>query len=210
MIIDKIFEKKISEFQSHTREKDEIYVTDLVQCPLKYHFSKNYRELELQTIFEPQIILGDLVHLGFHEIIRKIFGNETVIMTEVELKNIIEYEGITYTIKGRADNIIKTQDGETFIIEVKSAKSSLGIPHQHHIQQLQIYLWMTGIKKGILVYFTNDKITEYFLETKYNNSYIQNMIRQLIEMNPAPKYDWECDYCPFIKICPRAVRKSEK
>ena len=102
-----------------------------------------------------------------------------------------------YVVKGRVDawNPVSRE-----VVEIKTARSSHGVPHEHHILQLQIYMEILGVDKGLLVYITPDRLLEYtVLKASVD---IEGFVRELVGDSVHPRWDWECRYCVYSKLCP--------
>ncbi len=197
MIVEFLAKKKMEDYLSHIREQDTFYITDLVRCPLKTEFETKYKELAVSEVYTPATMLGDIVHKGLESLIR--IENYTT-RTEVEGEKIINLEK-PFKIKGRSDIILENEN-EKIIIEIKSARSDNGIPHKHHIMQLQLYLWLFEAKKGILFYITPDRFTEFEINQPMDDATVINLVQQNIQKSPSPRFPWECQYCIFSIICP--------
>lgn len=198
MLVEKIFKKKLEDYLSHIKEENTLYVTDLVRCPLKNKYEKIYKELTLSEVFTPSAILGDLVHAGLEDFIKNNFSNAQV---EVELEKDIQVNDRPIKIKGRMDAVAEI-DGERTVIEIKSARADKGLPHEHHKVQLQIYLWLTGLRKGLLVYITPDRVTEYEIKEPIDEAGAIRLVEETLKGNKAPRYPWECKYCVYSNVCP--------
>ena len=173
------------------REENVVYVTELVECPMKRVFRKDLWYFETTN---PSLILGRLVHEGLEKLLKQIFPNHNI-QTEVE----VEKQYGELKIRGRIDAII-----DDVIVEIKYMRGIKGeLPLEHHKLQLRIYKWMTGKRKGIILYITPDGIKEYKDDKPVNNAEIM----QIIERNEIPRYDWECKYCAFSRFCPFAKVK---
>lgn len=201
MIVEYLTKLKLQDYMSHQKEKDTLYVTDLLRCPLKISFEERYKELAISQVFSPAAILGDLVHKGL-ETLGSIEGYK--INAEVEGKREIQLsdQNRKITIKGRADIILEKESGEKIIVEIKSSRSDKGLPHKHHMMQLQAYLWLFGIGKGILLYITPDRIAEFETSTPLDDATIIKLVQQNLALSPSPRFDWECKYCIFSILCP--------
>lgn len=206
MIVEYLTKLKLQDYISHQKEKDTLYITDLLRCPLKLSYEEKYKELAISQIFSPAAILGDLVHKGLESL-----GaiEDYKIHAEVEGKKEVELPELNrkITIKGRADVILEKSTGEKIIVEIKSSRSDKGLPHKHHMIQLQAYLWLFGIGRGILLYITPDRITEFETTTPLDDSTIVKLIIQTLSLNPSPRFEWECKYCVFAILCPN--KKSD-
>ena len=198
MIVEKILKKKLEEYLSHVKEENTLYVTDLVRCPLKNYYEKIYKELAMSEVFTPSAILGDFVHVGLEDFIKNNFTNA---QAEIDAEKVIPVDDKQIKIKGRVDAIAEI-DGEKTVIEIKTARADKGLPHEHHKAQLQIYLWLTGIKKGLLVYITPDRITEYTVNEPLDDAVVIRLAEETLKMTKMPRYSWECKYCVFSSLCP--------
>ena len=198
MIVEKVLRKKLEEYLSHVKEENTLYVTDLVRCPLKNYYEKTYKELAMSEVFTPSAILGDFVHAGLEDFIKNNFANS---QAEMDVEREILVNGRQIKIKGRIDALAEI-DGEKTVIEIKTARADKGLPHEHHKAQLQIYLWITGIKKGLLVYVTPDRITEYPINEPLDEAVVIRLAEETLKMSKTPRYSWECKYCVFSSVCP--------
>jgi len=173
------------------REQNEVYVTELVECPLKREFRK---ELWFLEVTNPSLILGRLVHEGLEKLLQQMFLDKQV-QIEVEVEK--EFEDMK--IKGRIDAIVDNE-----IVEIKYMRGIRGeLPLEHHELQLKLYKWLTGIRKARIIYITPDGIKEYKNDKPINSAEIM----QILENNNIPRYEWECKYCAFAKFCPYAKVK---
>ncbi len=197
MIQEILYKLRLEDAKKHLRKEKEFYVTDLVRCPLKMEYELKYPELVLQQIYNPSTILGDAVHKGIEQIL-------------VEAKDLklldgsveIEVEGSKkvddYVVKGRIDAIIYRDNEQRIGVEIKYARSDLGLPLQHHVMQVKIYNWLFDLNETILIYLTPDRITEY----RVNERVDEYEILGLITSRQAPRWGWECSYCVFSVLCP--------
>ncbi|MEM4976110.1 MAG: CRISPR-associated protein Cas4 [Desulfurococcaceae archaeon] len=188
-----IYEKVVNEQISRIEELKNpgiIYVTDLVFCTHKFHLKKNYPWLSIS--FEPSAILGSIAHWGLERVLA-----EKGLVAEFDVQTEVEVQGKKYLLKGRVDAI---DVSNRVVIEVKTARSAVNLPKEHHVKQLNIYLNMLKYEKGILVYITPIKLVEYVIET--SSLSLEDEIRDLIEDKYHPRYPWECKYCEFSKLCP--------
>ncbi|MCG2909640.1 MAG: Dna2/Cas4 domain-containing protein, partial [Stygiolobus sp.] len=100
-----------------------------------------------------------------------------------------------------ADAIIQ-QNNERIVVEIKSAKGDKGLPLEHHKAQLQLYLWLFNVRKGILIYVTPDRVTEYIIDQPADEVGVIRLTEETLRASKAPRYQWECKYCVFKVICP--------
>lgn len=121
-------------------------------------------------------------------------------------------------IKGRADLLLES-DNKNILIELKTAKSLKYIeqaPKIEHILQATTYyiLFLENNIKIDEVYIIYAKTPDYELKihkidpTLYIEA-VKSEYEALIKayengIEPEPKPDWFCDYCPYNAICPFA------
>lgn len=191
-----IYELRLKDFNEKLKELRDpsvIYVSDLISCSHKRVFRIKFPELEFR--FEPYMILGELVHRGLEDVLRK-KGFEQ----EVSIEKTVEINGETYIVKGRIDAF---NDSDGVVVEIKTARSSQGIPHRHHILQIQIYMNMVDAKEGLLIYITPDRILEYKVIKETID--IDELVKETINDAVHPRWDWECRYCIYNRMCPYRV-----
>ncbi|ADV64440.1 CRISPR-associated protein Cas4 [Desulfurococcus mucosus] len=180
------------------RDGSTIYVTDLVACSHKYHMRRKYPELTIG--FEPSMVLGELLHKGLEEVLK---GEGYEVEKSVEVP--VEIDGARYIVKGRVDAY---NPGTRTVVEIKSSRTSRGIPKPHHVEQLNIYLNIMDVESGILVYVTSDKIVEYVIPRERVD--VTGLVRNTLGNLVHPRYEWECEYCVFRRLCPYAREEGEK
>ena len=210
MIQEVLYKLQLRDFEEHSVSGDNVvHVSALVQCPLKWFFAAKYPELARAQQFQGYMILGKLVHLGLQGTVEKFmseFGFRRV-SVEVPLEKRINVDGpanlpTIITVKGRADILAETFDGEKVIVEIKTARGDYNMPSPHHVLQLRTYMNMANISKGILLYITPDRIAEYTVNNPLSDHELQKLITEFMQRK-APRYDWECQYyCPYAVLCP--------
>lgn len=205
MIVEKIFKNKLDEYFAHQKEENVFYVTDLVKCPLTLKYENEYKDLAITNSLNSSAIMGTFIHSGLEDFLKSNFSN---IQTEVPVEKEIVVQGKNIKIKGRVDAIIGT-NGEKVVVEIKSGRSDKGIPHEHHIIQLRIYLWLTGIRKGLLLYITSDRIAEYSVNEPLDEAEIIRLVEETLKMSKAPRYQWECKYCVYAKVCSMVQQQNQ-
>ena len=197
MIQEILYKLRLEDAKKHSRKEKEFYVTDLVRCPLKMVYELKYPELVLQQIYNPSTILGDVVHKGIEQIL--IEAKDLKLLdgrVEIEVEGSKKVDD--YVVKGRIDAIIYRDNGQRIGVEIKYARSDLGLPLQHHVMQVKIYNWLFDLNETILIYLTPDRITEY----RVNERVDEYEILGLITSRQAPRWSWECSYCVFSVLCP--------
>jgi len=194
MIVERLFQWRVEEHNKHKREKDIVWVTDLIYCPLKPKYETKYPILSEANCYDPYTMQGLLVHVGLEKLLEEWFNAKTEAEAERSLGN--------KRIRGRIDALL---ENSRIGIEIKTAKADSYIPYEHHIEQAKTYNWLSNLDKTILVYVTPERIAEYEITESYSNAEIRNMLSNL----KTPKYDWECSYCSYSLICPSKVVKRK-
>lgn len=190
-IIEILYKRRLKEFSDRIEElrnPNVVYVTELVTCSHKRFYRLNYPELTLT--FEPTLILGELLHYGLEEVLREEGYN-----VEVEVERDYTVNGGEYKLKGRVDAL-----GRGGVVEIKTGRAGQTLPHQHHILQLQVYMELLDVNWGILVYVTPDRLVEFKVERE--SVRIEELISDTIKDSTHPRWEWECRYCPYSKLCP--------
>ena len=196
-LIKEIYSWRKKEKEKHVREPKVYYVTDLVRCSLKREFETLYSDLNAYEIFYPPFVLGDLLHKGLQSMLQEILGERIVVEVEGEKKLSLP-EGSEIIIRGRSDGIITLDNEKRIGVEIKSSRTDFNIPMDHHIDQARIYNWLFDLEETLLLYVTYERITQYRVREKISEEEIISRIKYV----SAPRYSWECSYCPFALICP--------
>ncbi len=173
-----------------------IYVTDLVACTHKYKLRRLYPELTIR--FEPSALVGEMIHIGVEKYLER--EGYTI---EYPIEKKYEVDNIEYILKGRVDAF---HPEKKIVVEIKSGRDVQNKPLEHHIYQLQIYLNILDVDRGILFYVTPDGFLEY--EFKREKMNIKSLIKMLVNDEIHPRWEWECRYCLFRRICSYALREK--
>uniref|UniRef100_A0A7J3ZM25 CRISPR-associated exonuclease Cas4 n=1 Tax=Fervidicoccus fontis TaxID=683846 RepID=A0A7J3ZM25_9CREN len=193
-----LYERKRQEFLERVEElKDEntIYVTELISCPQKRVYRISFPELTFK--FDPHLLLGEMAHVGLQS-----YLSQAGFEVEKEIEEGVEVEGRVFKVKGRIDAY-----SENLIVEIKTGRPGQRLPQAHHVLQTKIYLLMTGAQRGILVYLTSDRLVEY--QVDYDESLeLGSLVVEYLREGKIPRWEWECRYCVFNKICPYTVSQQ--
>lgn len=202
-LIKLIYDLSKEELAKHVRESNVYWVSDLVRCLLKRDYELKYPELSLREVFTPAFIYGNMIHRGLQSMLKEVFADK--VMVEVESSKEIQLPGNSskVVIKGRADAILATDEGNVGI-EIKTSRSDMNLPHDHHVDQVMIYNWLFNLKYSLLIYITPDRVTQYEVLDRVLDSEVANRILDV----RYPRYPWECNYCVYSVLCPykRTVR----
>ena len=211
--VDMLYRFFREEREDHQREDGVFWVTDLVACSAKIQFSRKYPELELAKLFDPVLVQGTLVHYGVEWLLGKMLAEEGYEVksevegsVEIKLRNYFTRVPLEeVVVKGRAD-LLAFKDNERIGVEVKTARADLSLPHEHHVDQARIYNTIFSLDATYIVYVTPDRIAQFVVDNRMG---LQDIARRIVEQS-TPRYDWECQYCPFSILCPYKVTKQKK
>lgn len=205
VILELIYAYRRREWEKHFKRKEnEWWVTDLVRCSLKRDFELKFPDLTLQEILSPPFIVGDMIHKGLECVLSEVLGEARMkVYVEKEHAVKIDVEGYgKVSIKGRIDLMVDT-GSEKIGIEIKSVRSDISIPHEHHVDQVRAYNWLFNLNRTILVYVSYDRVCEFEVKDRMS---VDEVKRRILERK-IPRYDWECNYCIFNRICHARKRK---
>lgn len=126
----------------------------------------------------------------------------------------IEHKGLN--LKGEYDKIVEIE-GIQYLIDIKTCKDSATawdrIPYPSHILQVQIYMFMTGVHNGVLLYENKNtqEIAEFHFPFNQDvfDKKVRNKIRYLnkyVKLNKVPQREFEksnieCMWCDFKYTC---------
>ena len=194
-ILDHSIEKYLKPFIGRELRENEITVHEFIGCKRKMLLLRNLPELEYSISINPRIVLGELIHLGILKILGK--RDEKIVYKDIILNN------KRYRFIGMIDAIINNS-----IIDFKfTLLPSENLPSEKHVLQVKMYMWLTGLEEGYLLYFTPNEILEYKIDEKLSDE----DIKRLYEHWDSPRYSWECDYCPVKRYCElKYLRKREE
>lgn len=95
-------------------------------------------------------------------------------------------------------------EGRKRIIEIKTVRSVVNAPFEHHILQARIYLWLLKVKDAELWYFAGDGVKFYYI----SNPCTDNEIQEIIRTPSAPRWSqWECNMCKYNQLCELRIQE---
>lgn len=207
MILDRIYEsqKEIIDKISSSISLERPYsapVTTLIHCYTKAMFDKRfgmYRPIPTSV----NILLGLLFDFTIKVALQGYPPPDIYFVKEYR-----DGEGNVFRIHASPDVLL---EGE--VVELKYTSTPLeSIPLEHHEAQLKIYMNIAE-SGGRLVYLTPRGVREFFYDggEAFTDDEIALLAREFFIERKSPRYEWECQYCPYRAICPLAVqRKSEE
>jgi len=168
---------------------EKIHVTEACGC-LRYAYFR--RTVKLKPEPNYYIFMG----IAIHDSILKYISDQT----EVHVENDV--------LTGYADAIIEI-NGEKYVLELKTVVRLPNKPYKTHVEQLNCYLNMLGVEKGIIVYiqrsdgrkavFVVNRDPDLFTVTLDKARYLRKCLDE--GKPPAIKDETFCFRCPYRKIC---------
>jgi len=184
-------DEAIKAFHEENRKElgEKIHITEACGCLRFAYFRRKLGEKDdnIQYLF-----MGTAIH----DAILKYIGEET----EIHVENDI--------LIGYADAIVN-YNGERLVIELKTVKRLPQKPYKSHVEQLNAYLNLLGIEKGVIIYFERgsgnkavfviERDPTLFTITMEKARYL----KECIEKNRPPEIKDEslCFMCPYRDVC---------
>jgi len=189
----------------HLRPRDDaVHVGEVCGCLRKAYYNRKYGSLDLRHYAETKYVilgLGLSTHAVLEEVLREM-GFETERQVE---RRLTLGEG-NVTIAGTPDAF----NGEA-VIEIKTTKRIPERPYEHHLMQLNAYLWMLDCYRGYIVYIDKSKGYVKVFEHRFSEKLLGEFLRRAISLWKAIKYDIPperergplCNYCDWRWMCYR-------
>ncbi|MEM2932845.1 MAG: Dna2/Cas4 domain-containing protein [Candidatus Pacearchaeota archaeon] len=192
------------------------YPSEIANCLRKTWFSyKIPKPLDTKVIKIFQI--GNMLH----EFVTNVLKNEKNKEIEFVKSEIpIEVKIDDFIIAGRVDNLVLVKLNEInqvryVLVEVKSTKV---LPEKHkkeHEAQLQFYMQVLGITKGIILYIQKDNLETRAFNIDYNKELAEIILERFRELhrcllfNKLPRAEakqdkekqWMCSFCAWKEEC---------
>ena len=144
----------------------------------------------------------------FHEYFEKILSQTDLYLSSEQL--VQKKLGEKIVLQGHYDVMI-TEGEEKGIIEFKTVKNLYYIPYDHHIDQTQLYLFLTGCTFAYLTYMEKENCQLYTESIKFgrDEAKIKELIKRVKRLHKAlVKKDiperiatFQCDFCEFEQEC---------
>lgn len=207
-IVEELYKYFREERVKHVREPGVYWVTDLVSCSLKPQYERLYPELSMPDLFNPVLVQGVLVHKGLGLLLAQLLevkGAKVEVEKEASIEVDLSAVGLSgkAIVKGRADVIVSLPGGERVGIEVKTARSDIQLPLEHHVDQVRAYNTLFVLSRSYLLYVTPERIVQYEVSERMS---VEELALRVAE-HKAPRYAWECRYCSFAVLCPSKVTR---
>ena len=204
-VVEELYRLKQREFLDRLKEMTDprvVYVTDLVSCSHKRVMRLSYPLLSFR--FEPSMLLGDLVHSGLASLLTSLGGEGGEWRAEVPVEREVIVDGESYLLKGRVDLVYYEGGEPRLVVEVKTGRDLPdNTPREHHVAQLRVYLELLDVDEGYLLYVTPERLVEHQVERIPLD--LEALVRETVLDRARPRYDWECRYCPYRRLCPYSL-----
>lgn len=169
------------------------FVHELLECRQKKNMREKFPEIDVATSFNPRLVVGWLIEEAVRNILKA--------QSQRWYKKIGEV-----AVAGEAD-ILLDDGGEKTVIEVKYLTGLYGAPHQHHIDQLRLYLWGLGIDRGELWMISPEGII-FTPVTSMTDEDVAELLSES-ESEMSPRYIFECKLCNYEQFCPYSIIRGK-
>ena len=190
------------------------YPSEIGMCLRKVWYSYRFPqkiEPRLLKVFE----LGNILH-DFAVKVMQSNKNPEVELLQYEMPIKLEVED--FLISGRVDDLLLLKaDGKNVLVEVKSCKSVEFIhgPQPHHATQLQLYMHITGVHNGVLLYIDKSSLDSRVFTVAYNPVTASSIILRFKSLHAAllgntlpeaeakknSEMSWLCRFCEHKAFC---------
>ena len=190
------------------------YPSEIGSCLRKIWFSYKYPKETKDSLLKI-FFIGELIH-NFVADVFKSEKNPSVDLVGEEVP--FELKMKDYIISGRVDDIILLKpENKKVLIEVKSIGNLNGIKDAkaQHKMQLQLYMFATKIREGLILYVDKKNMKSKIFNIKYDEgkalsilerfSILHNYLLDDIIPEPEakinPEMSWMCRYCEYKDEC---------
>lgn len=205
--------------KSAERSNSHFHPSSIGYCTRKIVYDRlNYPTMEL----DPNLIRifqnGDYMHLRYQKYFQDmgIQIADELELTENSPNELIAERCKLYNVGGRTDSLIQLE-GEPYLVELKSIngdsfKFQLSEPKEAHVQQLQLYMFLSGIHHGILLYENKNTQEIKMFKIDYNEEQIGPILEKVIYVNQCVnnkclppregiRTDYKCKKCEHRGSC---------
>ena len=191
----------------HERNDNEVWVSHLSECQAKREFDNQRKKEGSLNIFP--MLRGIAIHKGLQELIKDA-------VSEVEKKVTYQVDGMN--INGSVDVVLK--DGTP--VEIKTVHRLLFPAYPEHVFQLQLYIFMLNVQKGLLFYILDNDVHEVTVYADgsvisddgssllpmvpITSNYLKQIVKQYKEGKRVHPFS-ECNRCFYRSICPFSLSK---
>jgi CRISPR/Cas system-associated exonuclease Cas4 (RecB family) len=204
--------------ESRPKSIGRYYPSEIGKCIRNVWYSYNHPleiKPELRRVFE----MGNILHDFVIEVLRD-GRNGDVRLLEAEMPFKMGFgEGKdAFVVSGRIDDLLLLEaSGKKILVEVKSSKSLKYMrgPMNHHMTQLQFYMFATGVHDGILLYVDKSSLETRSFDVKFSDDHAAKIVEKFGRLHKhlvdsslpssEAKNDesekWMCSYCEYADKC---------
>ncbi|MEM2177047.1 MAG: PD-(D/E)XK nuclease family protein [Archaeoglobaceae archaeon] len=215
---EEILSKIIRENMREAQEKLDVgvYHASLLPTCLLRQYNLYLERTEISDKQAGIFKIGKLFHSWLQQTLQNMNGNGILIKAvEVEQIAVFHVDDDFIRLHCRADAIININN-EDFILEIKTIMphNDRLLPEQplkHHVKQLQTYLNIFGIERGMIVYFEKKSMQHKIFTIKRDKQAFAEIVERMMRLHeclihkippiPDPQDKWECKYCEFQEKC---------
>ncbi len=199
------------------------YPSEIGLCMRKLWYSYKFPseiETDLLKIFE----VGNIMH-DFVVDVLKSDKNPDVDLIKSEFP--LRLDRGDFVVSGRVDNLILVKaNGKEVLVEVKSTSDVAFVNEAapHNKMQLQLYMHITGIHNGILLYLDKKNLQSKVYVVDYDEEEAKRvmerfgMLHDNLKLGKLPEPEarsskdttWQCKFCEFRERCYAATPSSER
>jgi CRISPR/Cas system-associated exonuclease Cas4 (RecB family) len=198
------------------------YPSEIGTCIRKVWYSYKFPmdvKPDLLKIFE----VGNILHDFVVEVLKSEKNPDVELLkSEFSFQEAVD----DFIISGRVDNLILLRmSGKSVLVEVKSTGNIdfVNEPSPSHVMQLQLYMHVTGVHNGILLYVDKRNLQSKVFTIDYNDREAAEIIDRFKKLHshmatdtmPEPEARensglklWMCRYCEYRERCYEATLKS--
>ena len=181
-------------------KRDTIHITDLTTCLRKSYYTKKYGfPMDEKTAF--RILFGVIVHELLTPVIAEYLNGKR------EVRTTYKYQGIE--IQATPDVL-----ANDVVVELKTCNKLPYSPYKTHLEQLNAYLHIFNVPKGLIVYISRTqlgvRIFDYYgnADLFYHTMEKARILKYALDKDVPPPCNISisarktyCKDCPFKNIC---------
>lgn len=209
--------------ESRPKQAGRYYPSEIGLCMRKLWYSYIFpaeTKPELLKIFE----VGNILHDFVVQVIKS-DKNPDVELLKSEFP--LRLDSGDFVVSGRVDNLVLVKaDNKEVLVEVKSTSDVEYVAEAagHNKMQLQLYMYITGIRNGVLLYLDKKNLLSKVFAVDYDEAEAKRIIGRFAELHrllkekklPEPEARqsqdtlWQCKFCEFRERCYAATPSSGK
>ncbi|MHA1795004.1 MAG: PD-(D/E)XK nuclease family protein [Promethearchaeota archaeon] len=227
-------------FNGHRKlELNEFRASSVWECSRKLFFKKIFPEKDVELNDESigRMRIGTLIHNDLEYLIGKANFNEIrEIMKEnldgklnlerIDLSPVQSEQSVIYTnkkikISGHYDQLVLLFNN-LLVIDFKST-SAFAMKYvkkavkEHHVEQLNVYMKMLGVKAGAIIYVNKDSYETATHVVAFDKDLFDKTVKKLENVyehvleKKVPTFDqedWQCNYCNYKQECEMAKNNT--